>query len=56
MTPTKQEYETLKRLRSDALDRGMHELAIAYGWSAIRVGEEILGREMTQLEIYKLAR
>lgn len=34
--------ETLLRLRTDAVERGMMELAIAYGWSAIQLGSEIL--------------
>lgn len=42
-------------LRQDALDRGMPDLAIAYGWSQIRLNEEHIGRQMTKLEIYKMA-
>lgn len=29
-------------LRQDAIERGMDDLAIVYGWSAIRLGSEIL--------------
>jgi hypothetical protein len=29
-------------LRKDAIARGMNELAMAYGWSAIRLGEELI--------------
>lgn len=49
-------HETINELRRDALERDMTDLAIAYGWSAIRLGEEYLKREMTQLEIYRLAK
>jgi hypothetical protein len=38
----KQVMLTMKRLRADAIERGMQELAITYGWSAIRIGCEIL--------------
>lgn len=34
--------ETIMRLRKSALQHGMEELAITYGWSAIRLGNEIL--------------
>ena len=34
--------DMLLMLRQDALDRGMQELALAYGWSAIRIGMERL--------------
>ena len=43
------------RLRVDALSRGMDELAIAYGWSQIRLNEEKIGRQMTDLERYRMA-
>jgi hypothetical protein len=33
---------TLDMLRRDALDRGMLELAIAPGWSQIRVGFDLV--------------
>lgn len=33
--------DTIIRLRTDAIDRGLTELALAYGWSAIRLGEEL---------------
>jgi len=29
-------------LRKDAIARGMDELAMAYGWSAIRLGGELI--------------
>jgi hypothetical protein len=32
------------KLRGDAIDRGMTELAVAYGWSAIRLGGEWLAK------------
>lgn len=51
-----QEIEELKRLRNDAIERGMQELAIVYGWSAIRLGQELLQRQLTQIELYRLAR
>jgi len=34
------EYYTMVKLREDAIRRGMDYLAIMYGWSAIRMGEE----------------
>jgi len=33
---------TMLNLRQDALGRGMLELAIIYGWSAIRAGDGLL--------------
>lgn len=33
---------TMMRLRADAIERGMTELALTYGWSAIRLGFEAL--------------
>lgn len=33
---------TLMLLRYDALERGMADLAIVYGWSAMRIGTEML--------------
>ena len=36
---------TLIRLREDAIARRMFDLAEAYGWSAIRLGSEILAQE-----------
>lgn len=47
---------TLQKLRNDALARDMSDLAIAYGWSMIRLGQEILGREMSALDLYRLTR
>jgi hypothetical protein len=35
-------YKSLVALRLDALERGMIELAMTYGWSAIKRGNEIL--------------
>lgn len=40
MTNIKQTQAAIVRLRQDAIARGMSELAIAYGWSAIRLGAE----------------
>lgn len=34
--------EALMRLRDDAIARGMQELAIAYGWNAMALGQAIL--------------
>ena len=42
----KQELEreaaNLKRLRDDAIERGMTDLAVAYGWSAIEASEALV--------------
>lgn len=35
-------FLSLMQLRADAIKRGMIELAVVYGWSATRVGFEIL--------------
>jgi hypothetical protein len=43
-------------LRKDALARGMDDLAIVYGWSAIRLYDENIGRQITQIELYRLAK
>jgi len=48
-------YEAIKALRRDALERGMQELTLAYGWSAIRLGEQVLNRKMTETELYDIA-
>ena len=42
------ERERLLRLREDAASRGMVILAIAYGASAIRLGEEIFAETITR--------
>lgn len=36
------ERDALIALRADAIERGMLELAIVYGWTVIRVGSEVL--------------
>lgn len=50
--------KSLKILRDDALAHRpkMDELAIVYGWSMIRLGQEILGREMDALDLYRLTK
>jgi hypothetical protein len=50
--------KSLKVLRDDALTRRpmMDDLAIVYGWSMIRIGEQILGREMTAIDLYSMIR
>jgi len=47
--------KSIGRLRQDALDRGMLDLGVVYGWSQIRLNEEAIGRQMTKLELYKMA-
>jgi hypothetical protein len=32
----------LKRLRADAIERGMPDLAVAYGWSEVEVSEALI--------------
>lgn len=39
MSPVIQSLEILRR---DAMTRGMYDLAVAYGWSAVRAGQDIL--------------
>ena len=39
---------SLKMLRQDAIDRGMSDLAIVYGWNAIALGAEILQEKMAE--------
>jgi hypothetical protein len=36
----KGEYETFISLRKNALELGLAELAITYGWTAMRLGSE----------------
>lgn len=50
--------KSLQILRNDALIRSpqMDDLAIAYGWSMIRIGQEILGREMDAIDLYRLTK
>lgn len=43
------ERDTILKLRADALRRGMYELGLAYGWSAIRMGGEILDQPTNPL-------
>lgn len=49
---------SLQLLRNDALARRpqMGDLAIAYGWSMIKIGERILGREMDAMDLYRLTK
>lgn len=44
MTDMRRPAEQIWRLRQDAIERGMQELAIAYGWLALRIEKEIIGR------------
>jgi hypothetical protein len=37
-------YGLMMRLRIDAVERGMFDLATVYGYSAIRLGTETLGQ------------
>lgn len=46
-------HDSLERLRQDAIARHMGELAIAYGWSLIKIKEEVI---LGQIEILKLMR
>lgn len=50
--------KSLQVLRNDALARRpqLDDLAIAYGWSMIRIGQEILGREMDAMDLYRLTK
>jgi hypothetical protein len=45
--------DAIDLLRRDALDREMLDLAVVYGWSQIRINETIIGRKMTELELYQ---
>ena len=40
-------------LRHDAMARGMDELAIVYGWSEIRISDQILLRKVVENERYR---
>lgn len=51
----KEVKDSICALREDAIARGMQELAIVYGWSAIRLSEQILQRKMSDVEMYRLA-
>jgi hypothetical protein len=37
------------KLRNDALSRGLQELAIVYGWTAMRLGQELCDEQMRLL-------
>lgn len=41
-TALQERRNMLLRLRLDAVARGLFELAEAYGWSAIRLGDELI--------------
>jgi hypothetical protein len=41
-------------LRDDALERGMEELSIAYGWAAISIGFRLLEWPLEQIDPYGL--
>jgi hypothetical protein len=41
--------KTLTRLRNDAIERGMHDLALAYGWSIMRIIAEVLRKQSEEL-------
>jgi hypothetical protein len=45
--------EAIRRLHQDALARGMHELAVAYGWSALRLGVEDIEASLARLRRFK---
>lgn len=42
-----QHNKTWKIMRDDAIERGLQELAICYGWTMIRKRQEILTRGMS---------
>jgi hypothetical protein len=58
MDDQKQILKSLQLLRNDALARRpvMDDLALAYGWSMIRIGQDILGREMNAMDLYRLTK
>jgi len=41
-------YKALADLRLDAIERGLNELAIVYGWSLVRLADESLGEKLVQ--------
>ncbi len=42
-------YRSLMQLRTDAIERGLNDLAIVYGWTLLRYGEEIIQRQKKAL-------
>lgn len=42
-------YRSLMALRVDAMDREMLDLAIVYGWSLMRIGEQHVQEAMKQI-------
>ena len=54
MTNTDHIERAIGKLRADAIERGLSDLAIAYGWSQIRLREELLGRRLADIDRYKL--
>jgi hypothetical protein len=58
MADQKKILKSLQILRNDALARRpqLDDAAIAYGWSMIRIGQEILGREMDAGDLYRLTK
>jgi hypothetical protein len=41
-------YRALAVLRQDALERSLIELAIVYGWSMVRLSNEIIAKQITE--------
>ena len=41
-------YRALAVLRQDALERGLTELAIVYGWSMMRISNEIIASQIAE--------
>ena len=41
-------YRTLAVLWQDALERGLTELAIVYGWSMMRISHEVIASQIAE--------
>lgn len=48
--------DAIKLLRNDALDRGMKDLAICYGWTLIRLEQERVDHVLREIQQNRLAR
>ena len=43
--------DSLRKLRDDAISRGMLELAIVYGWSGLELYDEEITERLQELEL-----
>lgn len=49
VTEKKRALNKVKSLLDDAKSRGMFDLAVVYGWWAIRLGDEMIAAQIAEL-------